>query len=78
MKINLRGLIMNLTKNNAEISKSSFIPGRLKTIEKEMKAGTLTVEQVMVRLHGEEKFRKAFGESDWKMIEREVGKMMKP
>jgi hypothetical protein len=77
MKINLRGLIMNLTKNNEEISKSSFIPGRLNKLEKEMKAGTITAGEVMVRLRDEEKFRKAFNDSDWKMIEREVNKMIK-
>ncbi|NTW27342.1 MAG: hypothetical protein HGA36_03390 [Candidatus Moranbacteria bacterium] len=77
MKINLRGLIMNLTKNNAEIAKSSFIPGRLSKIEKEMKAGTITVSEVMVKLRDEEKFRKAISDNDWKMIEREVEKTLK-
>lgn len=70
-------MIMNLTKNNEEISKSSFIPGRLSKIEKEMKAGTITVSEVMVRLRDEEKFRKAFNDSDWKMIEKEVEKMLR-
>ena len=68
---------MNLTKNNEEISKSTFIPGRIKRIEKEMKAGTIATSEVMVRLRDEEKFRKAFSEGDWKMIEKEVGKMIK-
>lgn len=77
MKINLRGLIMNLTRNNEEIKRSSFIPGRLRQIEREMEAGKITVDGVMERLKEEEKFRKAFSSGDWKMIEKEVGKMIK-
>jgi hypothetical protein len=77
MKIYLRAFVLNLTKNNEEIKRSSFIPARLKQIERDMEAKKLTVSDVMDRLRDEEKFRKALGDRDWKMIESEVKKMIK-
>lgn len=77
MKINLRGLILNLTKKNEEIVKSSAIPGKLNKLEKEMKAGTVTAVVVMERLRREEKLQSVFSEREWNMIESEVKKMIK-
>jgi hypothetical protein len=77
MKINLRGLILNLAKNNKEISGSSFIPGRLRAIEKEMLAQSIDAAGIMKKLRSEEKFRNAFTENDWKVIESGVKKMIK-
>jgi predicted kinase len=77
MRIYLKAFVLNLAKNNEEIKKSSFIPKRLAQIEREMKAGTIVTDDVMKRLRDEEKFEKAFNDGDWKMIEREVNKMIK-
>ncbi|EKD46874.1 MAG: hypothetical protein ACD_67C00032G0003 [uncultured bacterium] len=77
MRIYLKAFIMNLAKNYDEIRKSTFIPGRLNKIEKEMKEGSLDADGVMTKLRDEEKFRKAFTDGDWKMIQREVEKMIK-
>ena len=77
MRVYLKAFIMNLTKNNEEITRSSFIPGRLNKIEKEMKAGKITVDEVIVQLKDEDKFRKVFSDSDWRMITKEIEKMIK-
>lgn len=77
MRIYLKAFILNLTKNNEDIKRSSFIPGRLNQIEREMKAGTIDVDGVMVKLRDEEKFRKALSDGDWKVVKREVEKMIK-
>ncbi|KKQ50616.1 MAG: hypothetical protein US70_C0035G0003 [Parcubacteria group bacterium GW2011_GWD2_38_11] len=77
MRIYLKAFILNLARNNEDISKSSFIPSRLNQIEREMKAGSITSDEVMVKLRDEDKFRKAFNVGDWKMIEKEVKKMIK-
>ncbi len=78
MSVYLKRFVLNLTKNNKEVAKSSFIPGRLRQIERDMESNeNLTVLNVMDRLKHEEKLRAALSEHDWKMIEAEVKKMMK-
>lgn len=77
MRVYLKAFILNLTKKDAAIAGSSFIPTRLRQIEREMEAGKLTIDDVMKRLKSEEKFDKFFSDGDWKMIEKEIGKMIR-
>ena len=77
MKIYLKAFVLSLAKNNKEITRSTFIPARLRQIEREMENGSLTVLNVMEKLKHEEALRKGFGDREWKMIESEVKKMIK-
>ena len=78
MRAYLVTFVMNLVKNNKEVARSSFIPGRLRIIERAMDKKEITADEVMSELKSEKmKLFSAIKENDWKMIEIEVKKMMK-
>ena len=84
MRVHLVSFVMALAKNNKEAAKSSFIPSRLRQIEREMetekktRAGNLTVDVIMGKLKEDKmKLNAALKAHEWDMIEKEINKMMK-
>jgi hypothetical protein len=76
MRIYLKTYVLSLAKKSEE-GVSSLVPGHLRNIEREMEKGLLTADQVMSALKDDKYLRPALGDGDWKMIEREVRKMIK-